>query len=204
MVDNIRKPTFHEPPKTYAKNQLYEPIKFYKLVRQEGEDGALEQRVREQLIQNSGKNSVKKSNPLERGVFLDKIEDQYGSLKNHRETVSKFYVQHATEAFRKQRKLIQHTESLSKGAQTRVTLVPVDEGNPLLPTSGLNSPQTEQSETDGPNQLEKKKTSAKKHFEMIKLKTEILKTKQVEDHKKKVERNEKNWKRIKDLETQVQ
>ena len=79
----------------------------------------------------------------------------------------------------------------------------MDEGNPLLPTSGLNSPQTEQSETDGPNQLEKKKTSAKKHFEMIKLKTEILKTKQVEDHKKKVERNEKNWKRIKDLETQV-
>ncbi len=34
MMDNIRKPTFHEPPKNFSNNQLYEPIKFYKLVKQ--------------------------------------------------------------------------------------------------------------------------------------------------------------------------
>ena len=33
MMDKIRKPTLYEAPKTYAKNQLYEPIKFYKLVK---------------------------------------------------------------------------------------------------------------------------------------------------------------------------
>ena len=47
MMDNIRKPTLYEPPKTYASNQLYEPIKFYKLVKQEGKDNALENKVRE-------------------------------------------------------------------------------------------------------------------------------------------------------------
>ena len=47
MMDNIRKPTLCEPPKTYARNQLYKPIKFYKLVTQAGKDNALEQRVRE-------------------------------------------------------------------------------------------------------------------------------------------------------------
>lgn len=36
---------------------------------------------------------------------------------------------------------------------------------------------------------------------MIKLKSEILKTNKIEAYKKKVEQNEKNWKRIKDLET---
>ena len=47
MLDKIKKPTFFEPPKTYAQNQLYEPIKFYKLVKQQEEDRALENRVRE-------------------------------------------------------------------------------------------------------------------------------------------------------------
>ena len=49
MMDKIRKPTLYEAPKTYAKNQLYEPIKFYKLVKQESKDMELENRVREQI-----------------------------------------------------------------------------------------------------------------------------------------------------------
>lgn len=88
-MDNIRKPTLYEPPKTYAKNQLYEPIKFYKLVKQEGKDNAMENRVREQIDQS--KNNKKEKNPLDRHVFLDKMTDNYGSLKNHRSTANRFY-----------------------------------------------------------------------------------------------------------------
>ena len=72
MVDRVKKPTFYEPPKTFAPNQLYEPIKFYKLVKQEGENRALEDRVREQIAHKRDQNN-KKVNPLERNVFLDKI-----------------------------------------------------------------------------------------------------------------------------------
>ena len=53
MLDKIKKPTFYEAPKTYAPNQLYEPIKFYKLVKQQEEDRALENRVRDCLLYTS-------------------------------------------------------------------------------------------------------------------------------------------------------
>ena len=101
-MDKIRKPTLYEAPKTYAKNQLYEPIKFYKLVKQEGRDMELENRVREQIDQTKSK--TKKKNPLDRHVFLDKMTDNYGSLKDHRSTANRFYNQLAGQAFKKQRR----------------------------------------------------------------------------------------------------
>ena len=49
----------------------------------------LENRVREQIDQ--GKNKNKKKNPLDRHVFLDKMTDNYGSLKEHQTTANRFY-----------------------------------------------------------------------------------------------------------------
>ena len=102
----MKKPTFSEPPKTFAKNQLYEPIKFYKLIKKEGEDRALEFRVREQIEEKKAKGK-KKQNPLDRNIFLDKMENDYNSLRKHQETANNFYNQLAEAAFKKQRKMMQ-------------------------------------------------------------------------------------------------
>lgn len=49
MMQNIKKPTFVEPPKTFKSNQLYEPVKLYKMVTVEQGEDVLQMRVREKI-----------------------------------------------------------------------------------------------------------------------------------------------------------
>jgi recombination DNA repair RAD52 pathway protein len=133
---------------------------------------------------------------LERHIFLDKIEQVYGSLKNHRDTVNQFYNDHALEAFKQQRKVIQETEQVAKGKKTQVVIVPIEEGTPEIRQDldeDRNSP-------DGDMTKKNKAGAAKKHFEMIKLKSEIMKQEKEDAYRRKVERNEKNYKKIKEMD----
>lgn len=127
-MDNIKKPSLVEEPKTFAANQLYEPVKFYKLVTLK-EDNAMEDIVKEQVRIHKSKGR-KPKNRLERNVFLDNMQSKCTSLKNHMETAEKFYNQLNAQAFKKDRK---QGQNQSKGPNTRVVMVPVDqEVNPLL------------------------------------------------------------------------
>ena len=48
------------------------------------------------------------------------------------------------------------------------------------------------------------KPKKKKHFEMIRLKSKILKKQKIEEENKIVERNKRNWQKVLDLDKQMQ
>ena len=51
MIDNVKKPSPFEPPKTYAESQLYAPITLYKLEKTKNAEEELLNRIRDQIKQ---------------------------------------------------------------------------------------------------------------------------------------------------------
>ena len=216
MMDNIKKQTIVDEPKTFGRNQLYEPVKFYKLKTLQ-EDNDLEDRVQQQVMQSKNRLKNRPRNRLERNVFLDKIQSDCTSLKNHMQTAERFYNALNEQAFKKDRKMGQ--DKGKKVPNTRVVIVPVEEqrdsimrmaseGDNEAPQSP-HSPKTGRQssingdETDQPDQVQKKPTVKKKHFEAIRMKTAILKREKEEAQRKLIERNKRRYEHEKELERKM-
>ena len=88
--------------------------------------------MRNQVLANMDKNerAKRKQDPLDRHYFIEKIQNDYTSLKNHEETATRFYQEHIKDAYKKMRRKTENLDRNKVGVgPSNLVMVPIEDGN---------------------------------------------------------------------------